>query len=159
MKEKIKKIENLKKFIDFYWVYKNFDQNKKQLIVKKDNDFLSTKNCYFISSLVKYTEDINKSEKIYFNFAHNLINEITQSNGFCGVIFKFKGQKKNHSVFIKFLNKKIFSFIEKFTTITTNFNHDLSRLNYFFAIEKIGNDKFEDIVKKIIERDKSSLIE
>ena len=159
MKEKLKKIENLKKFIDFYWVYKNFDQNKKQLIVKKDNDFLSTKNCYFISSLVKYTEDINKSEKIYFNFAHNLINEITQSNGFCGVIFKFKGQKKNHSVFIKFLNKKIFSFIEKFTTITTNFNHDLSRLNYFFAIEKIGNDKFEDIVKKIIESDKSSLIE
>lgn len=158
MKEKLKKIEDLKKFIDFYCVYKNFDQNKKQLIVKRDNDFFSTKYCYFISSLDKYTEDINK-KWIYFNFAHNLINEITQPNGFCGVIFKFKGQKKNHSVFIKFLNKKIFSFIEKFTTITTNFNHDLSRLNYFFAIEKIGNDKFEDIVKKIIESNKSSLIE
>lgn len=62
-KEKLKKIENLKEFIDFYWVYKH--NNAKQLIVEKDSRFLSsTQNCYF-AKRGKYYEDINKRSNYF----------------------------------------------------------------------------------------------
>ena len=159
VKAKLKKIENLRDNLDFYWVYKNFNNNAKQLIIKKDNDFLSAKNCYFAYG-IKYCTDIKKSNNIVFIFKNDgTINKIMQDTGSCGVIFKFKQPKnKNHSVFIKFLDEKPFNFIEKFTTTAIDLNHDLSQINYCFGIEKIGNDRFEDLIEKIIENDKSSPI-
>lgn len=50
-KEKLKKLKTLKNPLIFTWFIKILIRIKKQLIVEKNNDFLSTKNCYFVHGL------------------------------------------------------------------------------------------------------------
>ena len=147
-KKKINKIEDLKKFIDFYQVYKKIDGNVKQFLLKKDNDFFSAQNCSF------YILMENDWIKFKFNGMEKAA-KINDINGFCGIIFKFK-TTNTHSIFVKFLDNKTFTIISEFLNKTVDFVTKLKKLYYLFAIEKIGNKKFENVVEEIIKNDKSS---
>lgn len=76
------------------------------------------------------------------------INKINSTNGFCSVIFKFKQKNKTHSIFVKFLGEKTFIFIEKFAINRSSFVSNLLKLDYFFVIKKIDNEKFENVIEK-----------
>lgn len=88
-----------------------------------------------------------------FECTEKHINKLNESSGFCGVIFKFKQKNKAYSVFIKFCEINCFNLIYNFVHETAEFYQNLSKLNYYFAIEEIANDKFEDFAKEIVEND------